>query len=93
MTRIWKQELVDNCPRCGLAKEKCTRIIKFKSAAAVLKWTILLTKLGEWLDANRTYPDIFRLIMQVLYQLRSGTGMTILRYFEFDGIEGMFTSQ
>lgn len=72
MMKIWKQRLVDNRPWCGSPNERPTHIIMCKSAAACTVWGKSMVKLEEWLDAKKTCADIRRLLVQVMYQWRSG---------------------
>ena len=52
-----------------------------------------MAKLDDWLDANKTCSDIRLLLVQVMDQWGSGDDVVDLSTFDFDGIQGIFSSQ
>ena len=93
MMKIWKQMLVDNYPRCEVANETPTHILKLKSTVACEVSAKSMAKLEDWLDANKTCPDIRRLLVQIMDQWRSGEEVVGLSTFDFDGVKEIFNSQ
>ena len=46
MMKMWKQRLVNNCPRCGATNETTTHILKCRSKTAQATWDKSFEKLG-----------------------------------------------
>ena len=93
MMKIWKQRLLDNCPRCGAPNETPQHILTCTSDAAIGVWNQSMEKLEEWLSANKTCLDVKSLLLQIMNQWREGDRVTNLRDYEFDGIEDVFRNQ
>ena len=55
MMKIWKQRLVNNCPRCNESNETPTHILKCTSRSARVTWDKSIDKLEEWLKTSKTF--------------------------------------
>ena len=82
--KIWKQRLVDNCPRCNALCETPSHIITYPSSSANVTWEKSMVKLTEWLKLNKTCPDIVRLILHGMTNWRQGEEITPLTNLEFE---------
>jgi len=93
MMKIWKQRLVDNCPRCNAECETPTHILQCQSSSAKITWDKSMVKLTEWMKTNKTCPDIIRLILHGITKWRMGEEITPLRDLEFDDVTRIFGAQ
>ena len=93
MMKIWKQRLVDNCPRCNAPCETPSHIIKCPSSSANVTWNKSMVKLTEWLKLNKTCPDIVKLILHGMYNWRRGEEITPLTNLEFEDVHRIYGAQ
>ena len=93
MMKIWKLRLVDNCPRCNAVGESTTHILQCTSQSARTLWNKSIEDLTNWLVENHSCPDIARLLLQIIDQWRRGEVVTMIKDFEFDGIQSIFDKQ
>ena len=93
MMKLWKQRIIDNCPRCGAENETTTHILQCPCKSAQGVWDKSLLTLEEWLRCHSTCPDLRKLLLQILDQWRRGSGVVSLNDFEFERCEGVFVSQ
>ena len=93
MMKIWKQRVVDNCPRCGAANETTTHILQCPCKSACEVWDASLESLEEWLIKKKTCPDLRRLLVQILNQWRQGKEVSDITNYDFEGCTKVFPSQ
>ena len=93
MMKLWRQRLIDTCPRCGAAVEQPTHILCCPSASAVTTWEKSLLRLKEWMTLEKTCPDISRLLLHALAQWRATQLVTPLTSYDFDAMPRLFIDQ
>ena len=93
MMKIWKQRVIDNCPRCGSNNETTTHILQCPCKSAQEVWDQSLLTLEEWLKYKKTCPDLRRLLMLILDKWRKGVSVVDLVDYEWECCEGVFASQ
>ena len=93
MMKIWRQRVIDNCPRCGAPNETTTHIIQCPGGSANTVWDTSLASLDEWLSDQKTCPDLRKLLIHALSRWRLGLDVTNLRSFQFEWCENIFESQ
>jgi hypothetical protein len=93
MMKLWKQRVIDNCPKCREPNETTTHVLQCKSEATNAIWEKSLESLEGWLRENNTCPDIKRLLLQILNQWRLGQVVQNITDIEFESCEGVFRAQ
>ena len=93
MMKLWKQRVIDNCPRCGVPKETTTHIIKCQSVGAQTVWEKSMSELNKWLVENNTCPDLRRLLIHGLQKWRTGDERENGVTFDFDGVDDVVETQ
>ena len=93
MMKIWKQRVIDNCPRCGKPNETTTHVLQCNSETATAIWEVALSDLENWLRDNKTCPDLRKLLVRVINQWRLGEEVRNLESFEFESCEGVYPAQ
>ena len=93
MMKIWNQRLIDNCPRCGMANEDTTHILKCPSASARKVWKQSILSLDEWLVKKKTCPDLRKLLMHMIRRWRMGLEVTYLATCKFEWCEDVYKTQ
>ena len=93
MMKIWNQRVIDNCPRCGVANEDTTHILKCPSASAQAVWQNSLLTLDEWLQTKKTCPDLRKLLLHILERWRLGLEVTNLSTCQFEWCGNVFAAQ
>ena len=93
MMKIWKQRVIDNCPRCGVPNETTTHILQCPCASANLVWDKSLKSLKDWLIDNKSCPDLRRLLLHILNRWSMQLEVTNLNSYEFETCENVFKSQ
>ena len=93
MMKLWKQRVIDNCPRCGSPNETTTHVLQCKSESATATWESSLAELENWLRDNKTCPDLRKLLVQAIDQWRLGAEVKNLETFEFEHCEGVYAAQ
>ena len=93
MMKIWKQRVIDNCPRCGAANETTTHILRCPAASAYKSWEKSLVSLEDWLVEKKTCPDLRKLLLHILDRWRYRLEVTNLKNWQFEGCAHIFESQ
>ena len=93
MMKLWKQRIIDTCPRCGIETETPIHILRCPSARASTTWDESMLDLSEWLASVKTCPDILKLICQSLQLWREQLPVLPLHSYDFDGVNAIYTDQ
>jgi len=72
MMKIWRQRVIDNCPRCGAANEDTSHILQCTSASEQTVGKKAMQKLEDWLVQKKTCPDLRKLLLHMINRWRSG---------------------
>ena len=78
MMKIWKQRVIDNCPRCCAANETTTHILTCPAASAYKSWEKSLVSLEVWLVGKKICPDLRISLLHILDRWRYGLEVTNL---------------
>lgn len=93
MMKIWKHRLISNCPPCNPSKEAPTDIQKCQSKNAQAIWDVSITKLEDWLQQNKTYPDVMILILHGISMWRAREVVTPPKCLYYDDAKRTFGAQ
>ena len=93
MMKRWKKRVIDNCPRCGCSNETTSHVLKCKAVSAVTVWDKSIESLEEWLRANKTCPDLRRLLLHIMDRWRNDLRVTNISNYEFDICNKVYVAQ
>ena len=93
MMKLWRQRVIDTCPRCGIEVETPVHILQCPSVQAGKKWEASIQNLVEWLGSVKTCPDIRKLICCAIQQWREQLPVLPLMSYDFDGVSAIYKDQ
>ena len=93
MMHVWKQRLTPSCPRCNTAVEDNTHILSCTSNGALQEWERSTVKIKEWLDTNKSCPDLKKFVLNIIRNWKLNRSILIHDEIEFDGIREVFKTQ
>ena len=93
MMKLWKQRVIDNCPRCGAPNENTTHVLQCISDSTSVIWENSLGALENCLRDNKTCPDLRKLLVKVIDQWWLEDEVNNMESFEFEYCEGVFLVQ
>ena len=91
--KLWKQRVIDNCSRCETLKETSSHVLLCSCESTNSIWECKLTALEEWMKDIDTYPDLRKILLQVLDQWRRGESVSHVTNIEFESCEKVFMTQ
>ena len=93
MLKIWKQRVIDNCPRCGAPNETTTHILQCTSESAQSTGKEAVIQLEAWLLQKKTCPDLRKLLVHMINSWRVGHLVTDKVSCEFEWCKTVFEAQ
>ena len=91
--KLWKQRIIDTCPRCGMTTETLMHILTCPSAQSNATWEKSMITFADWLVSARTCPDIRDLLCHALQQWHDRLPVFPLHNYEFDGMLHIYEDQ